>query len=115
MKKIILSIVAVSAVVCGNEVFAQSVKVPDDIAALLQKNTCFACHKADTKLIGPAYTEVAKRNYTPERILELVRKPNPANWPGYIPMAALPNAPEAEVLKIAKWIVSLNKTKGKKK
>lgn len=114
MKKVILSFVILSFISCST-LFAQTVKVPEEIAALLQKNTCYACHKADVKLIGPAYTEVAKRNYTPERILELVYKPNPANWPGYIPMAALPNAPKDEILKIANWIVSLNKTKGKKK
>ncbi len=112
MKKVILSAVALFA---STQIFAQSVNVPADIAELLQKNTCFACHKADVKLIGPAYTEVAKRKYTPERIVELVYKPNPANWPGYIPMAALPNVPKDDIIKIAKWINSLNAPKGKGK
>jgi cytochrome c551/c552 len=75
---------------------------------LLEKNTCFACHKVDSKQVGPAYKEVAKRNYTPERIVELIYNPEPANWPGYAtPMAPMPQVPRAEALKIAKWINSL--------
>jgi cytochrome c len=115
MKKVtflfsILSAIMLSAAVSQ----AQATKIPADIEALLTKNTCLACHKADIKLIGPAYKAVARKNYTPERIVELIYKPEPANWPGYIPMAALPNVPKDEALKIAKWINSLV-PKGKKK
>jgi cytochrome c len=83
--------------------------VPQDINALLTKYSCLACHKADTKLIGPAYAEVAKKKYTPERMLALIYKPEPKNWPGYPPMAALPNVPKEDGLKIAKWINTLAK------
>jgi cytochrome c len=113
MKKVTQMLLTIAGVLVGTAVVnAQAIN-----NALLTKNTCLACHKPDVKLIGPAYVEVAKRNYTPERIVELIYKPNPANWPGYVPMAALPNVPKDEALKIAKWIVSLNKTKaaGKKK
>lgn len=80
----------------------------DEIRPLLEKNTCFACHKVDSRQVGPAYKEVAKRNYTPERIVELIYNPEPANWPGYAtPMAPMPQVPRAEALKIAKWINSL--------
>ncbi len=82
-------------------------KIPPDIEKLLQKNTCLACHKVDVKLIGPAYKEVAKKKYTPAQIVELIKKPVPSNWPGYIPMAALPNVPADEALKIATWITKL--------
>lgn len=120
MKKLTQILLAVGGLIVGTTMAdAQTIKVPEEINALLTKNTCLACHKPDVKLIGPAYVEVAKRNYTPERIVELIYKPNPANWPGYIPMAALPNVPQDEALKIGKWIVSLNKpkaaAKGKKK
>jgi len=93
---------------------AQSVKVPADIEALLSKNTCLACHKADVKLIGPSYLEISKKKkYKPEQIVELIYNPKPSNWPGYIPMAALPNVPKDEALKIAKWISSLATAKKK--
>ena len=86
-------------------------KIPADVEKLLQKNTCLACHNADKKVVGPAYKEVAKRNYTKDQIVELIYKQKPCNWPGYPPMAALPNVPRSEALKIATWITSLNKKK----
>lgn len=82
-------------------------KIPPNIEKLLQKNTCLACHKADAKLVGPAYKDVAKKKYTKEQIVELIYNPKPSNWPGYPPMAALKNVPKAEALEIAKWIISL--------
>lgn len=88
---------------------AQSVKVSPDIQKLLQKNTCLACHKVDTKLVGPAYLDVAKKKYTKEKIVELIYKPKPSNWPGYPAMAPMTNVPKAEAMKIAEWIVSLAK------
>ena len=83
-------------------------KIPADIEKLLSKNTCLACHKVDTRLVGPAYIEVMKqKKYKPAQIVELMYKPNPANWAGYPPMAAMTNVPKDEALKIAKWIVTL--------
>ena len=84
-----------------------STSIPEDIQALLAKNTCLACHTVDTKLVGPAYKEVAQKNYTPEQMVELVHKPKPENWPGYAPMAPLPDVPAEDIIKIANWINTL--------
>ena len=90
------------------EATTAEVVVPADINALLEKNTCLTCHNANEKVVGPAYKEVAKRNYTPEQIVALIYKPKPSNWPDYqTPMVGLPNVPKEEALKIANWIVSL--------
>ncbi|MDW3210434.1 MAG: cytochrome c [Reichenbachiella sp.] len=79
------------------------------IKQLLEKNTCFACHKENEKLVGPPYVEIAKRNYSNERIVELIYKPEPENWPDYpAPMIALPHLDKEELLDIAQWINSLN-------
>lgn len=87
-----------------------TVSVPDDIKALLEKNTCLSCHDANDRVVGPAYKEIAKRNYTNKEIVELIYKPKPSNWPEYTtPMVGLPNVPKEEALKIADWIISLNK------
>lgn len=89
---------------------AHMVQVPADINELLNKNTCLSCHDANDKVVGPPYKEIAKRNYTPKEIVELIYKPKPSNWPDYpSPMIGLPNVPKDEALKIAEWIVSLNK------
>lgn len=80
----------------------------EEVAPLLAKNTCVACHKKDEKLVGPAFIEIAKRDYTNQRIVELIYKPEPENWPDYpAPMVALPFVPKGEALKIAGWINSL--------
>lgn len=86
-----------------------SVAIPPDIDKLLKTHTCFACHKADTRLVGPAYADVAAKNYKDEQIVELVYNPKPANWPGYPPMTPMKHVPKADALKIAKWINSLNR------
>jgi len=89
------------------DVAPQQKPIPADIAALLNKNTCSACHKPYDRLVGPAYSEVAKKNYSVAQIVELVYKPKPENWPGYPPMMAMAQVPKAEVEKIGKWINSL--------
>ncbi|GHB56255.1 c-type cytochrome [Persicitalea jodogahamensis] len=81
--------------------------VPADIAALLNKNTCSACHKPYERLVGPAYSEVAKKKYPISKIVELVYKPQPENWPGYPPMAPMTQVPKDEVEKLGRWINSL--------
>jgi cytochrome c551/c552 len=80
----------------------------EEIKPILQKHTCMACHAADKKMIGPAYNEVAKRGYSNDKIVQLIWKPEPKNWPGYpTEMAPMPQVPKAEALKIAAWINSL--------
>ena len=86
-----------------------------EIAGLLKKHTCSACHAKDSKLVGPAFTEIAKRNYSNQKILELVYKPNPQNWPDFATeMAPMSHVPKADVLKIAGWINGLRESEGLK-
>ena len=81
----------------------------DEIKPLLAQHTCLACHAANKRQVGPAYTEVAKRKYSNEKIVDLIYNPKPQNWPDYAtPMAAMPQVPRADALKIAAWINSLN-------
>lgn len=80
---------------------------PDEIKPLMQKYACFACHKVDARLVGPAYQDVAKKKYSVDKIVALIAKPQPSNWPGYPPMAPMANVPKDDATKIAKWINSL--------
>ena len=82
--------------------------------ALLKKHACLACHNEANKVVGPSYTDIAKRNYSNEQILELVYKPQPSNWPEYATeMAPMSHVPKEDVLKIAAWINSLGGKKAK--
>jgi cytochrome c551/c552 len=83
-----------------------------EVKNLLQKNTCLACHNPDTRQVGPAYKDVAKRNYTVAQLVDLIHNPKPEHWPDYsTPMPPMPQVPNAEARRIAEWINSLNKSK----
>lgn len=80
----------------------------DEIKPLLQKHTCVACHQQDKRQVGPAFKDIAKRKYSDEKIVNLIHKPNPKNWPDYATeMPPMPQVPKADGLKIAAWINSL--------
>jgi len=81
----------------------------EEVKPLLERNACLACHDPQKKMIGPAYSEVAKRNYTNEEIVELVHNPQPMNWrPDYaVAMPPMPQVPREDILKIAAYINSL--------
>lgn len=82
-------------------------EIPADVNELLNKHTCLTCHAAGEKIVGPAYKDVATKDYTNEQIVELIHAPKPEHWPDYPPMAPLPNVPKEDALKIAAWINSL--------
>ncbi|GAA4322745.1 hypothetical protein GCM10023149_23280 [Mucilaginibacter gynuensis] len=82
----------------------------NEVKGLLQKNTCLACHNANTRQVGPAYIDVAKRKYSVEELISLIHNPKPEHWPEYsTPMPPMPQVPVSEVRKIAEWIRSLDK------
>jgi cytochrome c551/c552 len=84
----------------------------DQIKPLLIKNTCVACHNPDKRQVGPGFIDVAKRNYSVEKIMQLIKNPQPKNWPDYAtPMAPMPQVSAADARKIATWINSLNAKK----
>jgi cytochrome c551/c552 len=83
-----------------------------DIEPLLTRNTCTACHQVTKRQVGPSFTDIAKRNYSNERIVQLIYNPEPKNWPEHeTPMAPMPQVPKDEALKIAAWINSLKEPK----
>lgn len=82
-------------------------EIPADILALLQKNGCAGCHTMNQKLVGPKWPDIAAKKYTAKRISALVKKPEPANWPGYAPMLAQPSVPKEELNKISNWLANL--------
>ncbi|MCA0238914.1 MAG: cytochrome C [Bacteroidetes bacterium] len=81
-------------------------EIPADVKPLLEKYGCVACHALNRKLVGPMWTDVGAKKYSAKRIMQLVAKPEPANWPGYPPMAAQ-KVPKADLTKIANWLSSM--------
>ncbi|MDZ7689964.1 MAG: hypothetical protein U5K69_02220 [Balneolaceae bacterium] len=81
----------------------------EEIEPMLTEYTCTACHNRDTRQVGPSFSEIAQRNYTPKEMVELIYNPDQANWPDYATaMPPMTNVPEEEALRIAEWINSLD-------
>jgi cytochrome c len=77
----------------------------------LSKSDCLACHKEDTKVIGPAYIDVAKK-YSPteanyDMLVKKIIAGGAGNW-GTTPMSPHPSLPPADVKKMVQYILSLN-------
>jgi cytochrome c551/c552 len=85
-------------------------KVPtfNDLKAMLTSYTCLACHNPDKKLVGPSFSDIAKRKYTADKIVQLIHNPQPQNWPDYpTPMPPMPQVKREDGLKIAAYINSI--------
>jgi cytochrome c551/c552 len=88
----------------------QAAKAPtyDEVKGMLASYTCLSCHNSDKKMVGPAFREIAKRKYSPEKIVQLIHNPKPENWPDYpAPMPPMPQVKKEDGLKIAAYINSL--------
>lgn len=112
MYKIFLAVAFVLTVSSVQAQHKHEIKIPADVEKLLSKYTCLACHKADQRLVGPAYLDVSKKKYTNAQVVELIYNPKSANWPGYPPMAPMKQVPREDALKIAAWINSIAKKHG---
>ncbi len=87
---------------------------PQDIEEgkmLLTKSDCLACHKVDTKVVGPAYADVAKKYPYSTANVDLLSSKiingGSGTW-GAVPMAAHPSLAAADVKKMVTYILSLN-------
>jgi cytochrome c len=78
--------------------------------ALMAKSDCFACHKTDTKLVGPAYEEVAQKypdtEETFSKLAEKIINGGAGVW-GEVPMSPHPQISSSEAKKMAQYILSL--------
>lgn len=88
---------------------AQAPHVPKDVQSLLSKYACTSCHMLDKKLVGPSFVDIAAKKYPEAKMIELIYRPDPKNWPDYPHMESMPYVPDKVVKKIAKWLVHLSK------
>lgn len=77
---------------------------------LISKSDCFACHKANEKLLGPSYQEVAKKyKNTKDNIDMLVNKIKAGGsgvW-GAIPMSPHPTLSDDDARSMVQYILSI--------
>ena len=116
MKPIITSLVTVASLIATSSALAM------DMPPLAKKSNCTACHKIDTKSVGPAWLDIAKKykgatKFTyngkeyplEEGLVMKVSKGGSGNW-GTMPMPA--NAPavnSADIKELVKFVLDLAK------
>ena len=105
MKKLMMIAAAAGLLLAGSAHAADAEKAK----ALAQSKNCLACHTIDKKLVGPAYTEIAKKykgNKDAEAMLiKKVINGGGGVW-GTIPMPPNP-VKDDEAKLLVDWILSL--------
>jgi cytochrome c len=100
MKRSLMLCVVLSALACTSA-FAQ--------ADLAKAKNCLACHAVSTKLVGPAYKDVAAKyagqKGVEDKLVQKVMKGGSGVW-GPVPMPANPQVSEAEARTLVKWVLS---------
>lgn len=78
-------------------------------ADLAKAKNCMACHAVASKLVGPAYKDVAAKyagqKDAEDKLVQKVLKGGSGAW-GAIPMPANTQVSEAEARTLVKWILS---------
>jgi cytochrome c len=100
MKRSLMMLMAVSAL-ASTSAFAQ--------ADLAKAKNCMACHAVGTKLVGPAYKDVAAKyagqKGAEDKLVQKVMKGGAGVW-GPVPMPANPQVSEAEAHSLVKWVLA---------
>jgi cytochrome c len=89
--------------------FASQAAMADAGLDLAKAKNCLACHAVATKLVGPAYKDVAAK-YAGQKdaegkLVTKVMKGGSGVW-GAVPMPANPQVSEAEAKTLVKWVLA---------
>ena len=83
---------------------------PAGAEGLLRRYACAACHSPATKLVGPAYTDVAAKyrddKGAEEKLAAKVKAGGAGVW-GQVPMPPNPSVPDEDLHAIIQWILAL--------
>ncbi|USX23750.1 c-type cytochrome [Oxalobacteraceae bacterium OTU3REALA1] len=89
--------------------FASSSAMADAGTDLAKAKNCMACHAVATKLVGPAYKDVAAKyagqKDAEAKLVTKIIKGGSGTW-GAIPMPANPQVSEAEAKTLVKWVLA---------
>lgn len=100
MKQAMMVLVAASVLVSGSALAS---------ADMAKAKNCMACHAVQTKLVGPAFKDVAAKysgqKGIEDKLVAKIIKGGSGSW-GAIPMPANPQVSDAEAKALAKWIMA---------
>src|SRR5471032_1399147 len=89
--------------------FASQAAMADAGLDLAKAKNCLACHAVSTKVVGPAYKDVAAKyagqKGIEDKLVAKVIKGGSGVW-GAVPMPANPQVSEAEAHTLVKWVLS---------
>lgn len=89
--------------------FASQAAMADAGLDLAKAKNCLACHAVSTKVVGPAYKDVAAKyagqKGIEDKLVQKVMKGGSGVW-GAVPMPANPQINEAEAHTLVKWVLS---------
>lgn len=89
---------------------ASNMAMAADATDLAKSKNCFACHSVNSKVIGPAYKDVAAKyagqKDAENKLVQKVMKGGSGVW-GSVPMPANTQVNEAEARTLVKWVLSL--------
>ncbi len=73
---------------------------------LAKKNNCLSCHAAETKVVGPAYKDVAAKykGKSAEELAKSIKAGGSGKW-GPIPMPAQNQLSDADAKTLAAWVL----------
>jgi cytochrome c len=108
MNKIKIMVLAASAAVLS--LGAVATASAEDASALATKNGCMACHQVETKVVGPAYKEVAAKYKGQEGAVDSlsakVKAGGSGVW-GPVPMPPNAQVSDEDIKTIVTWVLSL--------
>lgn len=78
-------------------------------SALAKKGACIACHTANNKMVGPAYSEIAKKYAgdanAPAYLAKKIRTGGSGVW-GAVPMPPQASLSDAEIGTLVDWVLA---------
>lgn len=103
MKRSLLVVLAVGALASSTAMAAGELD-------LAKSKNCLGCHDVKSKLVGPAYKDVAAKyagqKDAVEKLAQKVLKGGSGSW-GPVPMPANTQVTDAEAHTLVKWILTL--------
>lgn len=81
----------------------------EQVSEILTKNACLACHQVDTKVVGPAYKEVAEKYKgdpaNAALIAKHIKEGSQGVW-GAIPMPPNVNITDEDLSLVVDWLMA---------
>jgi cytochrome c len=78
--------------------------------ALAKKSACMSCHQVAKKVVGPSFSDVAKKYKgdakAADHLVTVIKKGGKGVW-GAVPMPPHPQVSDDNAKKLADWVLSL--------